>query len=229
MSEYGLGALPSPPDPRDYDLGRLLEAEAPLPVPRRYNVSPVPPILDQDGAGRCGGFSLTRAVMWLQRTDPTVKRWLPLDPDAFYFLVKAHDGISAEGTTGRAAMDTALRYGVPLKGKASLRYHIASYWRVPLSLASMQQAILRYGVITVGLPWYESWFHPARNGQLPAPAGRSAGHLIDCDGWDMERGLLLANSWGRRWGSLGRCYLPFHYVSPDHIWESWKALDRRGV
>ena len=54
--------------------------------------------------------------MWMQRTDPTVKRWLALDPDAFYVLVKAHDGISAEGTTGRAAMDTALRYGVPVKG-----------------------------------------------------------------------------------------------------------------
>ena len=100
---------------------------------------------------------------------------------------------------------------------------------MPLNLAAMQQAILRYGVITIGLPWYESWFHPKANGQLPAPAGRAAGHLIDCDGWDMDRGLLLANSWGRRWGSLGRCYLPFHYVSPEHIWESWKALDRPGV
>jgi C1A family cysteine protease len=93
----------------------------------------------------------------------------------------------------------------------------------------MQQAILRYGVITIGLPWYESWFHPKANGQLPAPAGRAAGHLIDCDGWDMDRGLLLANSWGRRWGSLGRCYLPFRYVSSQHIWESWKALDQPGV
>ena len=184
MSEYGLGALPSPPDARDFDLSRLLEATAPLPVPRKYNATPVPPILDQDNTGRCGGFSLTRAVMWLQRTHPTVKRWLPLDPDAFYHLVKAHDGISAEGTTGRAAMDTALRYGVPVKGKGALRYHIQSYWRVPLDPAAMQQAVLRYGVITVGLPWYESWFHPKSNGQLPAPAGRASGHLIDCDGWD---------------------------------------------
>ena len=164
MSEYGLGALPSPPDARDFDLGRLLEAAAPLPVPRKYNVTPVPPILDQDGTGRCGGFSLTRAVMWMQRTDPAVKRWLPLDPDAFCHLVKAHDGISAEGTTGRAAMDTALRYGVPVKGNPALRYHIASYWRVPLTLATMQQAILRYGVITPSTN--ASWWPAVRASRL---------------------------------------------------------------
>ena len=56
LSTYGLGALPDPPDPRDYPISALYAAEGLTPtavLPTSYAAPGMPPVLDQRATPMC--------------------------------------------------------------------------------------------------------------------------------------------------------------------------------
>ena len=51
------------------------------------------------------------------------------------------------------------------------------------------------------------------------PEKRCGSHAVMCYGWN-EKGLLIQNSWGEKWGNKGCCILPYDYG----IYELWFML-----
>jgi len=63
---------------------------------------------------------------------------------------------------------------------------------------------LRTGPVIVGVPWFESFFTPDRNGQVRIGGSLAGGHEFLIRGYNATRRLFLAdNSWGTGWGIKG--------------------------
>lgn len=227
MSEYGLGAHPSPPDPRDWPL-----ALAPLaaPLPSRFVSTGMGPVLDQGSTPMCVAYAHSGLKTWQEKREG--RGVIDFDERWLYARCKERDGIAGDGTDGRTAMKVLRTLGAAPVGqpaKAPL-YRIAAYYAVPLDLASLKTALVQFGPLTLGGAWYESWFRPV-NGILPRPSGGIVGgHEVLLFGWDDAVGggsLLFRNSWNRRWGVNGNAYAPVRHYLPA-LWEGWKAVDMIG-
>ena len=220
--EYGLGALWSPPDERDWPVAALYlaagidRADA---LPATYTIpAPFPPVLNQGSTPMCVAYA-----------SATVKGYEDLrdqGPGQFNFdkpLFFSQIGGTATGATARNGLQRLKDFGYPLVGNAAAaaQHKIAAYYAVPVTQMDIQQAILAFGPVLVSTYWYNAWFHPV-NGVLPAPGTIVGGHLINAIGWDSV-GLRLRNSWGTSWSQGGDVTLPWAYLS--RVKEVWKAVD----
>lgn len=226
IQQFGLGAIPSPEDERDYPiegLYALTGREKALVIPASYTVpTPAAPVLDQGTTPQCVAFS-TAAMKVYQDTRDTG----PFDPDEALFFAAIGGG--PNGAVVRNAFDQLVKAGYPEKktGRAAL-HKIGSYWRVPVTLPEFQAALMAFGPIVVGMSWLNSMFRPASNGVLTCDqaSGIAGGHAIYVEGWIVIGGqtyLIPHNSWGASWGINGRAYLPVSALSL--IGEAWKAQD----
>jgi hypothetical protein len=220
---YGLGALPSPIDYRDFPLAALYEARGIEPaaaIPAVY-VAPgdLPPVLNQGSSPQCVAYSSASLKSYEDRIDQAT--WFDFDQPTFFGRI----GGGPDGAYLRDAMAQLLKVGYPVRGIDDAAHHkIVAYYAVPLSQADIQTAILAFGPLVVAMSWDNAWFTPRSDGTLPPPRGTSAGgHAIAAIGWD-ARGLRLRNSWGSSWGQSGDCYLPWAYLG--RVWEAWKAVDQ---
>jgi hypothetical protein len=216
---HGLGWIESPPDPRDYQVDALYAAsgiEAPLALPASYVVpQPWSPVLDQGNSPMCVAFSQSMLKAYEDLRDQG-----PFDFDEPTFFRRIGGG--PNGAVIRNALAVLLADGYPVVGVDRAGAHkIAAYYAVPVTRADLCAAILAFGPVELGTPWFNSWFRPVA-GVLPAPDTVVGGHAIVAIGWD-ARGLRLRNSWGTDWGLSGDAYLPWSQL--DHLREAWKAVD----
>ena len=219
LSRYGLGALPDPPDERDYPLSALYAAEGLAPtaaLPASYCSPGMPPVLDQHATPMCVAYSSSTVKAWQDRRDQ--ERWFDFDEPAFFAAI----GGTENGAYVRAAMERMRSTGYPVVGAGDAAHHkIAAYYAVPLDAAAIKAAIHDLGPLVLSTPWYRSWFRPIA-GVLPQPDTQVDGHAIVAYGWD-QRGLRLRNSWGADWGVGGDCWMPDDLV--PHLAGAWKAVD----
>jgi hypothetical protein len=218
---YGLGAIQSPPDERDWDIGLLYAAAGEDPVaapPATYTApAPYPPVYNQGVTPMCVAYSNGSSKVYQDLRDTGL---FPPDQSLFFSRI----GGTQNGAVPRIALAQMLDHGYPPAGNAagSGLHRIAAYYAVPVSQAAVQSAIMSFGPVLVSLPWYRSWFHPGAQGVLPTPDAQVGGHEILAVGWD-ARGLHLRNSWGAAWGVGGDCWLPWAYLA--RVWEVWKSAD----
>lgn len=219
IAAYGLGALPDPPDERDYPLSALYASEgltASVVLPASYASPAMPPVLDQHATPMCVAYSSSAMKAWQDRRDQ--ERFFDFDEPKFFGQI----GGTSAGAYVRDAMERMRLYGYPVVASGGAGSHkIAAYYAVPRDLATIKAAILDLGPIVVSTTWYRSWFHPV-NGVLPAADVAVGGHAIVAYGWD-AKGLRLRNSWGSGWGVAGDCWMPA-YLLP-HLNGAWKAVD----
>jgi hypothetical protein len=220
LSTYGLGALPDPPDERDYPVSALYEAEgltATVALPASYAAPGMPPVLDQHATPMCVAYSSSAMKAWQDKRDQ--ERLFDFDEPRFFREI----GGTANGAYVRDAMDRMRAVGYPVAGSGDAGHHkIAAYYAVPRDPAAIKAAIHDLGPVVLSTPWHQSWFRPRADGTLPAPDAVVGGHAIVAYGWD-ARGLRLRNSWGSDWGVAGDCWMPEEYVA--HINGAWKAAD----
>lgn len=220
---HGLGALPSPPDEKDWQIDALYAASGLTPVaavtiPSTYLVpNPVPPRLDQGSSPMCVAFgnSTLKAYQDLRDTGPA-----NLDESRFFAAI----GGTANGAVPRYALDRLLSVGYPELGGANAAKHkIAAYYAVPLTKLAIQNAILAFGPIGMSFDWSWSWFTPNSAGVLPPPNATAGGHFLVGVGWD-AKGYRLRQSWGTDHGVGGDVWMPWSY-----LWrakEAWKSVDK---
>jgi hypothetical protein len=220
---YGLGALQSPPDERDYLIAQLYEEEGIVPppaaaIPDTYLApGPQPPILDQNGYPECTAYSTSRLKSWQDRKD--LGKFYDFNEHLFFQVI----GGTQYGAFVRDALDRMLKVGYPVVGSNEANLHrIAAYYNVPTTKLDIQQAVMAFGPLVIATSWYRSWYKPDANGVLRAPDVSVGGHAILIEGWD-PRGARLPNSWGEAWGINGVCYMPWAYVV--NAWEAWKTVD----
>lgn len=218
--EFGLGALQSPPDERDYPVAALyaLSGAAPLSaIPPTYLVpAPLPAVLNQGRSPMCVAFSTSFLKAYQDRRDQG--KFFNFDERTFFHQI----GGTSVGAYIRDALSRLVANGYPVitAGEAA-KHKIKAYYAVPNVKEAIQQAILAFGPIVLITPWYNSWLHTT-NGVLPAPDYLIGGHAIAVIGWD-SRGLRLRNSWGTTWGLSGDCFMPWKYLIK--AWEVWKTVD----
>ena len=221
--EYGLGALQSPPDARDFQITTLLAATPPVALPASFRVASPAPILDQGSTPMCVAFSTSRMKSWQDRDDAVVNKWYDFDEVRFFRAI----GGSSQGAYLRAAMDRLLKVGYPTVSPTTpnaFAHRIKAYYAVPKTIPEIKAAIYRFGTVVLATPWYNSWMSPGR--VLPSPDYAIGGHAITAEGWDDRLGLLLVNSWGTRWNGTyhGTVFMPYSYATHS-VWEIFKALD----
>jgi len=221
---YGLGALPNPPDARDYPVSALYAAEGlnPTPVaalPVSYLAPGMPPVLDQGATPQCTAFSTSAMKAWMDRRDQG--RYFDFDEGLFFRQI----GGTADGAFTRDAFAQMRSAGYPVVSSGDASAHrIAAYYSVPATYAELKAAIYDLGPIVISTAWYRSWFTPGPDGVLPAPNVIVGGHAIVAYGWS-AKGLRLRNSWGRYWGSLdGDCIMAPYQIAA--LWDAWKAVDQ---
>ena len=225
MTVYALGALPSPPDDRDYAL-QLAPLTAPL--PRRFVCDGMGPVLDQGAKPQCVAYASSGSQAWRAKRD--AEGVVDFDEEWLYVRCKAIDGIPGDGTDGRSAMRVLKGSGMKALNRPEPPEHfkVAAYYAVPLALATLKTALMQYGPIVVGGRWYNAWFRPVKGILPPAGGGVAGGHAVLLFGWDDDvasGSLLVRNSWGVYPGSVnGNFYAPYARYLPS-LWEAWKALD----
>ena len=214
---YGLGAIASPPDDRDYQI--TLDMAAPLPanysVPDTgvpvYDQGQTPMCVAYSGAGEQQSFDLPHTFAW--------------DFGYFFRLI----GGGPNGAIIRNAFERRLHFGYPLvpsgSGNSQAAHRIAAYYAVPKTPDAIKRALVQYGRLVIGTPWFNSWFSPDAKGNLPVADYQVGGHAIDVDGYDAT-GIWLVNSWGAAWGVKGRCHMSWATVQHS-VSEVWKAVDKK--
>lgn len=232
---FGLGAQPSPPDPRDWPIALLYAAaatEEPLAaaLPPSFRTGSMPAIPDQDSTSRCVSYSSGTLKGHQDR----------LDQGQFYAFdfarFAANIGTTVNGARMRDALDRMLHYGYPVIGATTPEgaHKISAYYAVPVTVAAIKAAIAAFGPVLVIAPIPHSWFHPTSAGVLPKADYLEGGHAFVLDGWDDSKAAHgafdLVNSWGTDWGLAGRAWLPYEFITAPagalgHPWEVWKAVD----
>jgi C1A family cysteine protease len=213
---YGLGALPSPPDDRDFDIGPLLAQAPDAALPDRYAVRRLGPVLDQGQTPMCVAYSSSSLKAMQDRLDQKV--WFDFDEPTFFRRI----GGTQYGAYTRAAMAEMLKVGYPTRNGNADRHRITAYYRVPVQAKAIKRVIRRLGPVLLSVDWAQSWFYPKRGGMLPAWDHSIGGHAVVCFGWN-TKGLRIRNSWGEDWGRDGNATIP--YAELDHIKEVWKSHD----
>ena len=220
---YGLGAIPSPLDDRDFDIESLYTAEdMAKPLPASFRVATLPAtIYDQSTTPCCVAFSAATEQASFDLADTGHN----YDWDFFYFFRKI--GGTSHGAIIRNALDFRLHRGYPLKpansGNSMAAHRISAYYAVPRTRDSLKRALVNFGVCIIGTDWYNSWFTPHSDGTLPPPDYIVGGHAISVVGYNAS-GIWLRNTWGKDWAKAGEALMPWSYFLQIPR-EAWKAVD----
>lgn len=225
MSEYGLGAVQSKPDPRDWPL--LLEPLT-VPLPRRFVCTGMGPVLDQGSRPTCVAHAASGLATWMSKRD--AEGVVDFDEEWLYARATAIDGIDGEGTDCRSALRVMKGTGFKARNRPEPPEHfkVAAYYSVPVVVDTIRIALTQYGPLLAGGAWYNSFFRPTAGILPPAAGGLAGGHAVLIFGYDLDvagGSFLVRNSWGLYAGSVnGNFYAPFSRYMPS-LWEVWKAVD----
>lgn len=220
---FGLGAKPSPIDPRDWkidDLYARLGLVKPTVVPGEYLVPGTePPVLNQGTKPQCVAYSTASMKMYEDFIDQ--KQMFGFDENGFFAAI----GGGPDGAVVRTAFAEMKNVGYPVLGVGDAADHkIAEYWSVPVTQGDIQAALMSFGPVVCCTAWYNSMFNPASNGELTVVPGSGLGgyHAIKARGFG-PLGLRWRQSWGGNWGLAGDCFMPWENL--PLISEVWKAVD----
>jgi C1A family cysteine protease len=225
MTQRILNALPSPPDPRDYQ--HVAETVALVGLAGRFTLTGLGPVLDQGSTPECTAYSAVGIRQWHEKRDGN--GLVPFSPSVLYERVKALElretGIDFDGAYLRDVLRVMKGSGTPLPSGAN-GGKIADYQRVALGVAPMKAALAE-GPLYVGLNWDAAWFRCPRSLKLPPPVGQNVGgHAVYIWGWDDSAGWIIRNSWGKAWGN-GNGYMRYEWLEAA-AFEAWLARDVKG-
>jgi hypothetical protein len=200
-------------------------------------------INDQESTGSCVGWATADSVLrWhfvkARRIRPETRLsvrfiWMAAK-ETDEFTTQPTTFIEADGTSLKAALDIARKYGCVLDdvlpfGSSWLypeevetfyllasQYKIASYVNLGRNLANWRRWIATKGPILTRLDCDNGWMNAkGTGGRLDRydPMSREGGHAVALVGYDPDM-FIVRNSWGtREWGDKGFAYASNVYAA----------------
>lgn len=239
-----LNCDPSPGAEKDWQLQTALDAGV-------VAAAPIPPskdlreawwqVGDQRDTGSCVGWATAEAVLrWHfvkvgrigQEERLSVRYVWMAAKETDEFLSRPTTFIERDGTSLKAALDVARKYGVVKEGalpfgsgklypnEASIFYalasqlRISSYFNLGRNPADWRRWLATQGPILTRLDVDTTWWEAAStNGNLDAYQASTAqgGHAVALVGYTPER-FIVRNSWGTTWGDKGFGYASIAYA-----------------
>lgn len=245
MSRYTLGAIPSPYDPRDYDVARFNGPASALALAPVWSFAGLlQPVRDQGSEGTCVGHALTSVMGYQQQTAGPAPDREVLSPRDAYEGARMLEPVpgGAEGAYPRAALKYAQRQGVcrddrwpyiehdrrqALAGAPESRSanRILTYARVPCTLQAIKEALHWHGPILATIAADEGFTATGGDGVVISRGLSLGAHAVTLVGWDDQRKAFhLRNSWGAAWGANGDAWLPYSWAVIE-AWSCTPALD----
>lgn len=113
----------------------------------------------------------------------------------------------------------------------ALKCNIKSYERLNNTNLTQLQSCLSEGFPFVfGFTVYESFEAEAvaKSGMLPMPKAKETvlgGHAVMAVGYDdSKQAIIVRNSWGKDWGIKGYFYMPYGYITSNHLCEDFWTI-----
>ena len=198
---------------------------------------------DQEDTGSCVGWATAEGVVrWHMVSAGRLPKATLLSPRFVWmgsketdeFTMRPETFIEGAGTSLKAAMDIARKYGtVPM---SLLPFHITTkmftgdensffataaqrritaYFNLRKNLNQWKAWLASHGPILAGLGVDQTWDNAsATSGNLDVfmPSTVRGGHAITIVGYTAAGRFIVRNSWGKTWGDRG-----FGYASPGYI------------
>jgi C1A family cysteine protease len=238
MNDYDkirmLGAIPSKQDRRDFHVSRLLPYMRET-FPAEYRIPQQTPIYDQDIYGMCVAFSLKTA----KEVHEIRERRKHEQYSAAYIYARRDSGdYHGEGMEPRDALKCLQKRGVckhetfpNLGNYTMLSRMLKAEWdseAEPQKITAYAQcytvddvkaALMGLGPVLLCIAVYDSFY---KGGYLKNPdtsAEQIRGyHAMVITGWTKDGYWVVQNSWGKRWGDNGLCYMPLGYKPIIEMW-----------
>lgn len=160
---------------------------------------------DQGSKPYCAAYSASNfaeSVLWRKKGYPVA-----IDPDPLYLHAKTIDGDpTGDGTYLECTLEALLAKGYFDKGLCRVKTFGGSRFFSGDGLASVKNAIHRYGCCIAGFQITGEWFDPKGGvirGNVKSPEG---GHAVTLVGYDRD-GVLILNSWGESYAHKGFVYI----------------------
>ena len=240
-----LNCLPSKNQEQDWFIENAKDAgvlAAAPPVPAKKDLrEPWWRISDQGSTGSCVGWASADAVLrWhfvkaglLAKTDRIAPRfqWMAAK-ETDVFTTQPTTFIDSDGTTLKAALDIARKYGAVREavlpfdsgklyaGDVKSFYALAaqlkinSYFNLGVDLVAWKAWLATKGPIATRLSVDATWDDaPATKGNLDVykPKTARGGHAVAVVGYTADR-FIIRNSWGTSWGDKGFGYASSAYA-----------------
>lgn len=161
-----------------------------------------PAWLDQGSEGACVGYAFTHAL--LAQPGP-VEGLHPRFAVALY-----HDAQRIDEFPGGAyaGADPHMEgTSVVAAAKVLNRRGAISAYRWAFSALELARGLVN-GPAVLGIPWHRSMTQTDADGFVRPVGPLVGGHALLCRGYDAQRDVfVLRNSWGRRWGKDGDCFV----------------------
>ena len=174
-------------------------------------------ILDQGKLGSCTGNAGTGALGTQPFYDAVGKPVLPKTDDEMHaegFAVQLYeDATVIDGYPGQYPPDDTGSSGLAICKVLKTRKIIKGYHYARSAHGFLQ--LLQRGPVLQGMPWYNAFFQPDKNGFIDADphwisSGVAGGHEIEAVGVEIDKKdvfnsvITYCNSWGTGWGDAGR-------------------------
>jgi hypothetical protein len=201
---------------------------------------------DQKKTGSCVGWALADSVLrwhfvkaeWLPRDEKLSPRFIWMaSKETDDFVSQPTTFIEAEGTSLKAALDIARKFGIVrdsilpfgseklFPGEAKTFYaiasqlKIASYFNLGLELDDWRMWLATRGPILIRVEVDDPWYNAAETqgrldiyGKKKRKKGENIeGHAAALVGYTRTR-FIVRNSWGSAWGDKGYAYASFRYA-----------------
>ena len=227
MEQHGFGAIPSPPDIRDYVLSAPNLNTSNLPA---TYLNPPIKIKDQGTHSTCVAHSLASLIEFHNMKD--AKNYTRFSTD-FIYGCRVDSDYFGEGMYLRDGLKVIQKYGdveyslLPgntntpqacskvndnfdqLKTQA-FPNRISTYYKIN-SLEELKYSLYHYGPVAAGMKWFDGSKVDLNGIYQYNPTDQFCGHAVLILGWD-EENIIVQNSWGILFGKKGLFYVPFDKV-----------------
>ena len=224
MEQHGFGAIPSPPDIRDYVLSSPNLNISNLPT---TFLNPPLKIKNQGNCQTCVAHTLASLIEFHNMKDSKVYTRFSTD---FIYGCRLDSDYFGEGMYLRDGLKVIQKYGdveyslLPgntntpqayskvnnnfqeLKEKA-FPNRISTYYKIN-SLEELKYSLYHHGPVVASMKWFSDSKIDSNGVYQYNLTNQFYGHAVLILGWD-ENNIIVQNSWGINFGKKGLFYVPF--------------------